>query len=215
MDKKRQEKYIADEFNRTAEGYDKSRLVKSFQSRAQKLVISKMKIDEGMSVLDLGCGTGQGTIEIGRLLKGTGKVIGLDLSEKMIDQAIRKLDDTIDMNITFETMSGSSLDYVERFDYVISTNAFHHFHDKEDIFLRVKRALKSCGIFIVQDICDDFLLMRLVDYAGKLGEKAHVGSTTSRRLREIFHVTGYEDIIIEKVNLTRLWKIMIGQGKKV
>ena len=215
MEKERQEKYIADEFNRTAEGYDKSRLVKSFQRRAQKLVISKMKIDEGMSVLDLGCGTGHGTIDIGRMLRGTGEVIGFDLSEKMIDQAIKKVDDTIDTNITFETMSGSSLDYEDRFDYVISTNAFHHFYNKEDIFLRVNRALKSCGIFIVQDICDDFLLMRLVDYAGKFGEKAHVGSATSKRLREIFQATGYEDVTIEKVNLTWFWKIMIGQGKKV
>jgi ubiquinone/menaquinone biosynthesis C-methylase UbiE len=215
MEKERQEKYIADEFNRTAEGYDKSRLVKSFQRRAQKLVISKMKINEGMSVLDLGCGTGQATIDIGRMLRGTGEVIGFDLSEKMIDQANTKLDDTIDTNITFETMSGSSLDYEDRFDYVISTNAFHHFHDKEDIFLRVKRSLKSGGIFVVQDICDDFLLMKLVDYSGKFGEKAHVGSATSKRLREIFQATGYEDVTIEKVNLTWLWKIMIGQGKKV
>jgi ubiquinone/menaquinone biosynthesis C-methylase UbiE len=215
MDKERQERYIVDEFNRTAEDYDKSRLVKSFQRRAQKLVISKMVVSQGMSVLDLGCGTGQGTIDIGRMLKGTGEVIGLDLSEKMIKQAVKKLDDTIDTNITFETASGSNLDYVGCFDYVISTNAFHHFHDKEDIFLRVKRSLKSCGIFIVQDICDDFLLMRLVDYAGKVGERAHVGSATSRRLKELFQVTGYEDIMIEKVNLTRFWKIMIGQGKKI
>jgi hypothetical protein len=57
--------------------------------------------------------------------------------------------------------------------------------------------------------------MRMVDFAGKVGERAHVGSATSKRLRELFQITGYESVTIEKVNLTWFWKIMIGQAKKV
>ena len=44
-----------------------------------------------MNVLDLGCGTGWATLEIASRLEGTGRVVGLDLSEGMIEQARQKL----------------------------------------------------------------------------------------------------------------------------
>lgn len=205
---------IAREFDRAAGGYDKSRLVKSYQRRVQLLVIDRISIRKGMNVLDLGCGTGQGTIDIAARLEGTGSVVGMDLSERMIEQANRKLAGTGYENASFQAVSGSSLHYRECFDYVFSTNAFHHFEDKEDTFVRIRRALKENGIFIVQDICDDYILMKLVDLAGKIGEKAHVGSTTSEKLRDLLTRTGFTQVEIEKLKFNRFWGIMIGRGTK-
>ena len=91
MSSGRQEEYVAQEFDRTAKSYDESRLVKSYQRQTQILVINKMQIEKGMNILDLGCGTGWGTIDIASKLEGTWKVIGLDLSEKMIEQSKQKL----------------------------------------------------------------------------------------------------------------------------
>ena len=214
MAKKQQEEYIAEEFDKAAQGYDKSKLVKSFQRRAQNLVISRMQIEKGMNILDIGCGTGWGTIDLGLKLEGTGKVIGLDLSKKMIEQANQKLHGFKCSNVVFEVGSVSSLDYNGYFDYVLSTNAFHHFDKKEEIFSRVWRSLKHNGIFIVQDICDDYLLMKMVDYAGKLGEKAHIGSATSEGLRNLFQTTGFTNVEVDKIKLTWFWRIMIGKGAR-
>ena len=214
MSSGRQEEYVAKEFDRTARGYDASRLVKSYQRRTQTLVIDKMQIKKGMNILDLGCGTGSGTIDIASRLEGTGQVIGLDLSEKMIEQAKQKLNEFTFDNVEFEVGSGSSLDYERSFDYVLSTNAFHHFDKKEEIFLRVWKSLKVNGTFIVQDICDDYLLMELVDLAGKIGEKAHVGSTTSEELRKLLLSTGFVNIEVEKIKVNWFWRIMIGKGDK-
>jgi ubiquinone/menaquinone biosynthesis C-methylase UbiE len=148
MSNDRQEKYTAKEFDRAAKGYDESRLVKSFQRRTQILVINRLQIRRGMNILDLGCGTGLGTIDIASKLEGTGKAIGLDLSEKMIEQAKEKLAKFSYGNVEFMVGSGGSLDYENYFDYVLSTNAFHHFSKKEEIFLRVWKSLKHNGIFI-------------------------------------------------------------------
>ena len=62
-----------------------------------------MQIEKRMNILDLGCGTGSGTIDIASELEGTGKVVGLDLSEKMIEQAkqklsIRRIKETVPFN---------------------------------------------------------------------------------------------------------------------
>ena len=214
MSRGQQEEYVAKEFDRAAKGYDESRIVKSFQRRAQILVIDKMHLEKGMRILDLGCGTGWGMIDIATRLGGTGEVIGLDLSEKMIEQAKQKLSEFIYNNVEFEVGSGSSLDYENYFDYVLSTNAFHHFATKEEIFFKVSQSLKYGGTFIAQDICNDYLLMRLLDFAGKIGERAHVGSSTSEELRRLFLSIGFLNIEIEKIQVNLFWRIMIGKGDK-
>jgi arsenite methyltransferase len=214
MSRGRQEEYVAKEFDRVAKGYDESRIVKSFQRRAQILAIDIMHLVKGMRILDLGCGTGIGTIDIATRLGGTGKVIGLDLSEKMIERANRKLNGFTYNNVEFKIGSGSSLDYDNYFDYVLSTNAFHHFAKKEEIFFKVRQSLKYGGTFIVQDICNDYLLMRLLDLAGKFGERAHIGSSTSEELKRLFLSTGFMNIEMEKIQINWFWGIMIGKGDK-
>lgn len=213
-DPQRQDEYVAREFDRAAEGYDDSRIVNSYQRRTQALVLGRMQIEKGMHVLDLGCGTGWATLEIAARLEGTGKAIGQDLSKKMIEQAEGKLAGFVHDNVEFILGSGSSLEYDGYFDYVLSTNAFHHFANKEDIFSRVRRSLKRDGVFLIQDICDDYLLMKMVDLAGKIGERAHVGSTTSQGLERLFLSAGFADVEVEKVKLNWLWGIMIGRGVK-
>ncbi len=214
MDRERQDKHVADEFDRQAGHYDDSLTVSSFQRRTQALVVGQMRVEKGMHILDLGCGTGTATIEIASKLEGTGKVVGLDLSEKMIKQAERKLAELECTNVAFVVGSGTELGYDGCFDCVISTNAFHHFGDKEGVFSQVWRSLKPGGIFLVQDICDDFILMKVVDLAGKLGERAHVGSTTSQGLRQLLAAAGFSQIEVEVTKLNWFWGIMIGKGAK-
>jgi arsenite methyltransferase len=147
-------------------------------------------------------------------LEGTGKIVGIDLSERMIEQAKKNAADLRYDNIEFMTGSGRSLEYRDYFDYVFTTNAFHHFEDKEAIFRKIWVALKPDGVFIVQDICDDYFLMKIVDFLGKIGEKAHVGSTKSATLRNLFTATGFTGIEIEKIKFSRFWRIMMGRGVK-
>jgi arsenite methyltransferase len=214
MGRKRHDEYVAKEFNRAAERYDDSRVVRSYQRRTQALVVDDLQIERGMRVLDLGCGTGTATLEIASRLEGTGKVVGLDLSEKMLEQAERRLTGRGYINVEFVLQSASDLNYGDYFDYVLSTNAFHHFADKQDVFARVYKSLRSGGVFVVQDICDDFVLMKALDFLGKFGERAHIGSTTSKGLRELLISTGFSDVEVKTTKLNWFWRIMIGKGVK-
>jgi cyclopropane fatty-acyl-phospholipid synthase-like methyltransferase len=91
MSAKQHDEYVADEFDRAAAGYDDSCIVRSYQRRVQALVVERLDLVPGMNVLDLGCGTGWATFEIASRLLGSGRVVGLDLSEGMIGQARKKL----------------------------------------------------------------------------------------------------------------------------
>ncbi len=214
MTPKQHDESVAKEFDRAANGYDESRIVKSYQRRAQLLVINRPRIERGMNILDLGCGTGKGSLDIASMLEGTGRVVGLDLSKKMIEQARQHLAKTNYNNVEFQVGSASSLSYDSNFDLILSTNAFHHFEQKGDIFNKVWKSLKHNGVFMIQDICDDYLLMRIVDLAGKIGEKAHVGSTSLRQLRSLFLSSGFVDVEVEKLKLSWFWGMMIGKGVK-
>ena len=214
MSSGRQEEYVVKKFDKSARTYDESRFVKAYQRRTQTLVTNKIQIEKGMYILDLGCGTGSGVIDIALKLEGTGKAIGIDLSEKMIEQAKQKFAEFAYDNVEFKVGSGNSLDYEDYFDYALSTNAFHHFDRKEEIFSRVYKSLKHNGSFVIQDTCNDFVLMKLLDLAGKIGERAHVGSSTSEELRKLFHSTGFVNISIESIKLNWFWGIMIGKGDK-
>ena len=208
------DQYVAEEFNRAAAGYDDSRLVRTYQRRVQALVVDSLDLRKGMNVLDLGCGTGWATLEIASRLEGTGRVVGLDLSEGMIEQARKELPRFRYDNVEFVLQSASSLNCAGCFDYVISTNAFHHFADKEGVFARVWRSMRAGGSFVIQDYCRDFFLMRVVDQMGKIGEKAHVGTTRSSELGALFLNQGFVDVHVETVKLNWLWGIMIGRGMK-
>src|SRR5512136_956950 len=58
------------------------------------LKILKPYISEGMTVIDLGCGPGFFTLDIAKLVTGSGKVIAADLQEKMLEKVIRKIKGT-------------------------------------------------------------------------------------------------------------------------
>ena len=210
----RKDKHVVKHFDRAAGTYDRSITVRHYQSRTLTLILERMPIKSGMRVLELGCGTGTGTLAVAARLNGTGKVTGLDVSPKMLEQARMKLSQTGPSNVKFLLASAHDLDYHTTFDVVFSTNSFHHFSDKDDIFRRVWRALKPNGCFLVQDFCSDFLLMQTVDLLGKLGERAHVGTTTSRQLQRLYRNSGFAEVEVTALKLNRFWGIMIGRGIK-
>ena len=76
------------------------------------------------------------------------------------------------------------------------------------------KSLKAGGSFVIQDFCRDFFLMRFVDLMGKIGEKAHVGTTRSSELGELLLTPGFVDVHVETIKLNWLWGIMIGRGNE-
>jgi SAM-dependent methyltransferase len=57
------------------------------------LVVERAALQVGEQVLDLGCGNGATTREAGRRVGPSGAVVGLDLSEPMLELAARRADD--------------------------------------------------------------------------------------------------------------------------
>ena len=111
-------------------------------------VIKALRIETGMTVVDLGCGYGYFTAAIARQV-GPGRVIGFDLDPKMLEQAQTACEGMMNCNwLPGDAMELSCL-LGARADYVLMANTFHGVPDKTALAREVAMALKPDGCFAV------------------------------------------------------------------
>lgn len=72
---------------------------KWYYHKAKKNAIEQLSLEQGNLVINLPCGTGQNFEYIEAYLKGTGMVVGIDLSEGMLEKAKGKVADNNWKNI--------------------------------------------------------------------------------------------------------------------
>lgn len=99
---------------------------------------------EGINVLDLGCGYGWHCKYVAE--QGAVRVLGLDLSRKMIEEARRR---NAGEQIEYRICGIDEYEYPENaWDCVVSNLALHYIENIELIFQKVHRTLKPNGIFL-------------------------------------------------------------------
>ncbi len=109
-------------------------------------------INEGETVLDIGCGSGVDTIFAAKMTGPTGKVVGIDLMTEMLLRAKENLSLTILDNVTYEEASAERLPFPDKnFDVVISNGAFNLVPDKAKALSEVFRVLKPGGRLMIAD----------------------------------------------------------------
>ena len=106
--------------------------------------ILKKHIRQGMTVLDLGCGTGYFTIEIAKLLNGKGKVIAIDVQEGMLEILKQKLkDSSLKQQIQILNNHEKSLGFTEKVDFILAFYSFHEMKYIDDIIQSLKEVAKQ------------------------------------------------------------------------
>ncbi len=135
-------------FDRVAERYDAwyETPCGHFVDRVQKeLVWEVAPLSPGSAVLDLGCGTGNYSIE---LAKRGCKVTGIDISYGMLVQAKQKAE-TLGVNIQWLQGDFNELPFAaERFDMVLTVTALEFAPDPQRAMLEALRVLKPGGSLV-------------------------------------------------------------------
>lgn len=99
---------------------------------------------KGKRVLDLGCGFGEHCKMF--IQKGASSVVGIDISEKMLEVA--KCENS-DERITYLNMAMEDLETLDMyFDVVVSSLAFHYVEDFAGVVKRIYQMLSKDGYFI-------------------------------------------------------------------
>lgn len=100
---------------------------------------------QGKTVLDLGCGYGWHCRFSAE--QGAVRVLGIDLSEKMIEEAKKRHSEP---RIEYRVCGIEAYEYPnETWDCVVSNLALHYMEDIEQIFQKVYKTLTPGGIFLM------------------------------------------------------------------
>ena len=105
-----------------------------------------------MTILDLGCGPGFFSIEIARLLNGTGKVIAADLQDGMLEKVNRKTKGTeLEQRIELHKCKENETGVTENVDFVLCFYMIHEVPNQDNLFRELKSILKPGGkVFIIE-----------------------------------------------------------------
>ncbi len=110
----------------------------------QPIVFDLIGSVQDKTVLDLGCGYGAMTVKLANA--GAKKVIGVDVSEKMIEKGIKE---NPHANVEYRVMAAENLSEInEKYDTVVSCLAIHYINDIYKLFRDVYGILNSRGEFV-------------------------------------------------------------------
>jgi len=141
-------------FSNIAERYVKTSVV---QKSASETLFGLLDIKQSESVLDLGCGTGNLTSQMRKMSKG--RIVGVDVSEGMIQEAIKKYKNE---EIEFYVKSAYDLSFDNDFDVIFCNSTFQWFKNVEIALSRIYSALKPGGRIGIQapatkNYCPNFI----------------------------------------------------------
>ena len=133
---------IADVFDRAAPGYGHLRF---FQNYGQRLV-ELARIDNGMKVLDVGTGRGAVLFPTAEEVGPQGQVIGIDLSQTMVDLCSTEIRRRNLLNVDVRRMDVESLEFPEAsFDHVLCGFSLMFFPQLQRALAEMHRVLRPSG----------------------------------------------------------------------
>ena len=135
----------------------------------RRVAVQALRLRPGLTVLDIGCGTGLNFELILNGIGTQGTLIGIDFSTKMLDRAREKVDRQSWGNVhllqrdarklvrnDFKALVGSSI----LIDRIICTLGLSVFSDGQVVFERSFDLLESGGRYCVMDLFNDKVTLR-------------------------------------------------------
>ncbi len=117
--------------------------------------IVKPYVEKSMTVLDVGCGMGFFSLPMARLVGEKGRVVCIDLQEKMIKGLVARakkagLTGRIDARLCSQSSLGLN-DLDGKIDFALVFALVHEVPDKDNLFSEIRRTMKPAGKLLLAE----------------------------------------------------------------
>jgi SAM-dependent methyltransferase len=121
------------------------------QVNMRDVLLEHVRLEPGLRVLELACGTGDPALEIARRVGPDGRVTATDLSPQMLDACRKNASAAGIANMDFAAVDAENLQFDrESFDRVTSRLGVMYFVDVQRALAEIKRVLVPNGIVALQ-----------------------------------------------------------------
>jgi ubiquinone/menaquinone biosynthesis C-methylase UbiE len=109
-------------------------------------------VNEGMTVLDLGCGFGHYSLGMARLAGKTGKVVAVDVQQKMLDKTMSRARKAGLAEIIQPVLSdGHGIGLTLKLDFALACNSLHETPDPAGMLGELFALLSTGGLFLLME----------------------------------------------------------------
>lgn len=180
---------------------DTSHALPTAQSYKQEMM-EQLALQEGATILDVGCGTGQDTQDLARAVGPRGRVVGIDSSETMLEVARARVAD-MQLPVEYILADATQLPFADAsFDGCQASRVFGHLHEPGYALAEMVRVARPGARIVVADGDLDLTIVDIPDraLARKMTHAAcdqMVQGWMGRQMPRLFKQAGLRDIRVE------------------
>jgi SAM-dependent methyltransferase len=115
-------------------------------------LLNRVGLRSGMNCLDVGCGGGDATLEIARIVGPTGRVVGWDIDEIKLELARNEARTAELTNVEFQRVDIRQTEVQTKFEFAYSRFLLTHLPDVPDIIETMRLMLRPGGTLVLEDI---------------------------------------------------------------
>ncbi len=157
------------------------------------------KIKKGDTVIDLGSGAGNDCFVARAETGDTGKVIGIDFTEAMIDKARANAEKLGFNNVEFRQGDIEKMPVTSNTaDVIVSNCVLNLIPNKQAVFSEMFRVLKPGGHFSISDIVLTGVLPEKIKNAAEMYAGCVASAIDKNEYLSYIHNAGFENITIQK-----------------
>lgn len=119
---------------------------------ARKRAVSALKLPRGGTVVEIGCGTGLNFSLLEEAVGPTGKIVGVDLTDAMLEQARKRVEKHRWSNVELVQSDALAFEYPGKVHGVISTFVLSLIPEYDQVIRKGAEALLPGGRWVVADI---------------------------------------------------------------
>ena len=165
-------------------------------------LFERIGLQPGMACLDIGCGGGDVTVELARMVGPTGRVVGFDMDQDKIEMARREASELKLPWLEFRVLEIGQVDETAAFDVVYARFVLTHLRDPAGALVWMIRQLRPDGVAIVEDIdfsghfCypDSPSFRRYVELYSQVVQRTGADPYVGKRLPELLLDTGLQKV---------------------